>query len=263
MDFVVENWDDLRVFLCTVRAGSIAAAARELRVDPTTISRRMAAFEDSFGSKLFDRLKGGVILSPTGEVVLRGASEAEHAIHARERAGSSRDEELRGTVRIAVAELLAFAVVDEFKRLVEEFPSISFQFVCSDEMHNLSKREADVAIRVTEHPPPYLVGRRLGRLETGVYAAKALEEASIRTVPWIGWSGLEEHEGVVGEVRRRAEGRGPFSVHADSYGMIVEFARSGMGATVLPKVFGESDPTLVRLYSPDTPPAALWVLTHP
>ncbi|MEM6730223.1 MAG: LysR substrate-binding domain-containing protein [Myxococcota bacterium] len=140
--------------------------------------------------------------------------------------------------------------------------SLSLQLVCGDEMHNLSQREADIAVRATESPPPFLVGRRVGRLETGVYAHAAFTETSLEEIPWIGWSGLEETEGVVGRVRQEVGGRGAFVIHADSYGMVVELARHGAGATVLPRVLGDREPELVCLRGP-IDAITLWVLTHP
>ncbi len=82
MNLTIDNWDDLRILLASVRAGSVAVAARQLGFDRTTVSRRLAAFEEQTGSKLFDRLRGGILLTDEGSALVRGAEKAEAVIKA-------------------------------------------------------------------------------------------------------------------------------------------------------------------------------------
>lgn len=263
MSVHIEDWDDLRVFLATVRAGSVAAAARALGIDPTTITRRMNAFEARVGRKLFDRLRGGVLLSPEGETFLAGAEDAEAAIRGLERRAGAETPELRGPVRLAVQELLAIAWAEPIQRLAEAQPDLTIELTVADAMHDLTRREADLAIRGTAEPPLHLVGRKLSALSVAVYGAERLADRPLRDVPWIGWTGLEDDEGEVGRRRAAHGATGRFAIRVNAYGVLMAHLLGGTGVSVLPCALGERTPGLRRLTDPEPAAVPLWVLTHP
>ena len=263
MTVSIDNWDDLRLFLTTVRAGSVAAASKTLRVDPTTVTRRMAAFEQATGRKLFDRLRGGVILSPDGVQFMEGAMEAEQAIQTLERQASTADSEVQGPVRVAIQAFLALAWMEPLLTLARSAPGLVLEFAVGDEMHNLTRREADIAVRVTQHPPAHLVGRKVGHISVAVYGTTALAKQGILTAPWVGWTGLQDDEGENGRMRRRLGATGPFLVRANSYAVVLELVARGAGVILLPCAVGDTRPELVRLTDPEVVEYPLWVLTHP
>lgn len=259
----IEDWDDLRWFLETVRAGSIAAAARELGVDPTTVSRRMQAFEARLDAKLFDRLRGGVLVSPAGERLREGALEIEAVVRGLEREAASEETSLSGDVRVAMAEPIALAWAAEFAALGAQWPRLSLQIVVGDKLHSLTRREADIALRASASPPPHLVGRPLGSLAVGAYIAARVGPVDPQTAPWIGWTGHTDDETTIGAVRRHIGAAGPYGLHVDAYSLMVELARGGRGIAALPCVLGEADPGLTRVGPPLTIDRPLWILTHP
>ena len=264
MDGRVENWDDLRVFLAVARAKTVRQAAATLRVDPTTVTRRVAAFEESLGVSLFDHVQKGIALSPQGEAMLEAAVSMEASVQKFELRAVGSQQEPVGLVRIAVAELLVMAWTEELVAFCKAHPKLSVEVVAGDEMHNLSKREADIAVRVAQRPPPHLVGRKFSPVAVSVYGSAKLRRAhDIHSAPWIGWSGLTDDEGAVGQTRARLGATGRFVVKANSYGLMMDFVRAGAGVCVLPCGLGDFDPLLERFAEPELLPQPLWLLTHP
>lgn len=259
----VDNWDDLRIFLATVRAGSVAAAARTLGVDPTTVARRMSAFEDSIDKKLFDRLRGGVLLSPEGQAVFEGAEATEAAVRNLERRTSQHDTDIRGDVRVAIPEMLAIAWTRPILKLAGAHPGLSVQLVAGDAMHNLSRREADVAVRVTQTPPAHLVGKKVAQLAIAAYGTPDLVQIGLTHAPWLGWTGLNETESFIGRMRTELGAQGPYALHVNNYGILMEALRAGAGVTTLPCALGEAIPELVCMSPPELIPQPMWILTHP
>ncbi|MEM1024188.1 MAG: LysR family transcriptional regulator [Myxococcota bacterium] len=263
-DGVLENWDDLRYFLCLVEHGSVSATARALRVDPTTVTRRVAVFEDRLGKRLFDRLRGGVILSPDGELLLKAARPVEDGVHDLERVMSQNETDVRGSVRVAIAELLALCWTQQLGALAERHALLHLQIVAGDAMHDLTRREADVAVRVVQEPSPHLVGRKISMLSVSVYGAPNIAARGIEEAPWLGWVGLDEGEGQSQRIRTLLGARGPTSLRVNAYGLYLEHARRGSGLAVLPRALGDPDPRLKRMPDPDwSHDLPLWVLTHP
>lgn len=263
MELTIEDWDELRWFLATVRAGSLAAAADRLGVAPTTVSRRMQAFEERLGVKLFDRLRGGAILSPAGDLLWVGAERVEEAVRGLEREAAGEEIGLRGVVRLAIAEPIAHAWALPIASIAARYPQLSLQLVLGDQMHSLTRREADIALRVTASPPDHLVGRALSPVAVAAYASVDAVPDDLRTAPWIGWTGLGEDETTIGRVRQHVGAEGPYVLHVDAYGVMVELGRRGAGLVALPCALGEVDPGFVRVGSPLAVGFPLWLLTHP
>ena len=106
----MERWDDLRFVLAVCRGGSLSEAARSLKVDPSTVTRRLQALEEDMGVRLFDRLRHGVELTPTGELLLQAAEDMEVRALALERQVVGGEAEIGGTVRLTLPELFALRV---------------------------------------------------------------------------------------------------------------------------------------------------------
>lgn len=103
----VLNWNDLRYLIAAQRAGSLAGAAKHLKVDQATVSRRLAALEEALGTRLFDRTSDGLVLTPAGERAIAELQGLEERIAAVETKVAGGDERIEGTVRIATSENLA------------------------------------------------------------------------------------------------------------------------------------------------------------
>ena len=166
------SWDDLRVFLAVARAGSASAAAQALGVSQPTVSRRMAALVRELGVELFR--KGARGLEPTAEGLrLRADAErVERDVLAALRALQGRDARPTGTVRLTAPEGLGITVIaprlEAFRR---EHPGIDLVLAAESAVANLSRREADLALRFVRPRQRELVMRRLASVPFALYAS--------------------------------------------------------------------------------------------
>ena len=166
------DWDDVRSFLAIARARSLSGAARELDVRQSTMSRRLEALEMRAGARLLQRTPRGYELTPLGEAVLGNAERMEAEAIAVERLVQGRDVALSGVVRLTTVEAVAERIVPAaLVRLHARYPGITVDLMSDPRSFNLSRREADVAIRMTRFEGNELVSRRLGVAAMALYAS--------------------------------------------------------------------------------------------
>jgi DNA-binding transcriptional LysR family regulator len=156
------RWDHLRFFLAVAGQGNLAAAARALNVNHSTVFRRINALESELGARLFERLPEGYVPTPLGEAVLEQARRVDEAVAALNRTAAGGDLELKGDVRMTTAPNLATEfVAPSLERFRVKHPGIRVEISVSDSDYDLARRQADLALRATSSPPEYLVGRRV------------------------------------------------------------------------------------------------------
>ncbi|MFQ5565293.1 MAG: LysR family transcriptional regulator [Paracoccaceae bacterium] len=259
------NWDDLRFFLAVARSASLTEAGRRLGVSQPTVSRRLAAMEARLGTSLFEKGPRGHALSAAGSDILETAEHVEEEITGIGRRVYGHDGRLSGSIRITCTDVMAnHYLVDRLARFAAAHPEIELSLNCSLQHLSLTRREADVAVRVTSQPPETLVGRRLARVAIGVYAAPAyLKEAGrpAEACDWIGWQDEAYNRMIIA-----AHFPGTAIRHrADDMLAIVAMARAGLGLVILPCYVGDPDPQLTRVVAEpvDEGIMDLWVLSHP
>src|SRR4051812_22413102 len=165
-------WTDLQHVLAVADAGSLAAGARALGVNHTTVLRRIAAFEQMLGVKLFVRSPAGYTLTVAGEEVAAGARAMQETAHAVERTIAGRDLRLTGSVRVTSTDTLAASLLlPALASFTRAQPGIALEVTTTNVMANLTRRDADVAVRPTTNPPANLVGRRVATVAIAIYAA--------------------------------------------------------------------------------------------
>src|SRR6185503_1649636 len=169
------DWDELRTVLAVARAGSLAGAARELSVRHSTVFRRIEAAEKRLGSRLFERGRNGWSANARGEAVAGAAAEMEVAALGAERAIHGADDRLEGVIRIATSELLAgYLLPPLFARFLAEQTGVEIEVDVSNRSVDLTRREADLALRATLQPPEALVGRQVGLMRYAAFAPRSL-----------------------------------------------------------------------------------------
>ncbi len=264
------NWEDIRLFLALARSGSARATAAEEGVSHSTVTRRVDLLESDLGVRLFDRDVRGYRLTGAGETMLSCTVRAEDALLTAERQLQGRDAQLTGEIRLTTSNIIAtHLIMDDLVEFTRQYPDIELNVLISFDLFNLSRREADVAVRMLRlgsSPPEDLVGRKLVTIKSCYYASEAyLAEIDPRsadsTARWIGWDDIERFPAWV-----KAS---PFP-NLPVYGRLndvmlqAEAARCGMGLTVLPCFFGDSVEGLRRI--PHCEPYLsydLWMLSHP
>lgn len=257
-----ENWDDLRIFLGVYRAHSMRQAAERLGINHTTVSRRLQALEQRLNIRLFDRVQTGYQPTPEAEELARRVEQAETEIHAAERSLLGAESELRGEIRVTLPDLLAtHFYMPAFASFCQAHPEIELELLPSYETFNLTRREADVAIRVTNQPPEHLVGRKLGCVYKASYVRKDLL-GEIDNLNWIGWDDVTPHPAWV---RATAYSENPARHRLNHQFLQVNAAKAGMGIAMLACLVGDAEPDLVRIPDPGLPAPILdlWLLTHP
>ncbi|HEY4254164.1 MAG TPA: LysR family transcriptional regulator [Roseomonas sp.] len=167
------EWDLLRCFLAVARAGKLTAGAKALRIDHSTLSRRLAVLEQALAAKLFNHSVTGYSLTPQGAQLLIRAEAIESAVFSldREFGQSSR---ISGTVRIGAPDGFGTTVLAPvIGRLAAAHPDLEIDLVATPRVFSLSRREADIAVALARPPRGRLHGRKLTEFEVGAYAAKA------------------------------------------------------------------------------------------
>jgi DNA-binding transcriptional LysR family regulator len=168
------RWDDLRIFLAVHRHGSHAAAARLLRVDATTVGRRIAALEQALGGPLFQRSRHGLVpTDEAGRLVLH-AERIEAEVLASERELQGAERTLDGTIRVTAGDgLLAALLVPALGQLLQRNPGLRVELLGDARHFDLARREADVGLRLRRPAERSLVRRFLGPVPFRLYASRS------------------------------------------------------------------------------------------
>jgi DNA-binding transcriptional LysR family regulator len=262
------DWNDLKYFLLCARTGTLAGAGRLLKVDETTVGRRLAALEHALGARLFDRTSDGFVLTSTGERLVGTAQEIEQSTLDLERKATGADVKLEGVVRVATTETLQVMFLARYLApLRQAHPGIVVEMVSGLGVANLLKRDADLAVRVGAKPTQQsLIVRRLGAFTWGLYArrdrAKKRRKAAIL-----------DGEAVIGYCEELALSTGANWLAQNARGAKIVFrinsilgaaqaARGGWGVAILPTFAGEAEPELIRLSPEPLCPVNLWLAVH-
>ncbi|WP_244571012.1 LysR family transcriptional regulator [Stappia sp. TSB10GB4] len=255
------DWSDYRLVLEIARAGSLTLAGRHSARSHATLFRRLNAIEERLGTRLFDRHRSGYALTGAGEAVVAAAKAFEELAVATEHQLADLDRRAEGLVTVTTTDaLFSGLIADALTRFHAQTPAISLEVRLSNDLHDLARREADIAVRPTTAPEPHLFGRNLGTIRQAVYAPAHI--AADADLPWIGpaasmnyvqyerW--LHRQEG--GETWMRIEGT--LGIHAA--------VRAGAGRAVLPCYLGDADESLRRCGPViEELGIPLWILIHP
>jgi DNA-binding transcriptional LysR family regulator len=164
-------WDLYRSFLGVLRFGSLSAAARELGLTQPTLGRHVDALEVSLGTKLFARSRHGLAPTPAALGLASHAEAMEAAALALERAASGEADEPGGAVRVTASNVVGVevlpAILAQFR---ERHPAIAIELALSDRTQDLSRRDADIAVRMIRPTQNALIAKRLGTVRIGLYA---------------------------------------------------------------------------------------------
>ncbi len=168
------EWTDLRFFLAAVRGGNLSAAARELGVNYTTVGRRLDALQHTLGATLIQRTPDGLTLTRAGEAVKELCEKIEATALEVERRAAGQDRELGGTVRLTATETLAARfLIPAMAALRKRHPELEIELIPDYRLLDLSRQQADLAMRNARPADPRLVCRRVGGFAITLYASRA------------------------------------------------------------------------------------------
>ena len=264
------DWDNLRIFLALANKGSVRAAGAALGISHSTVARRIEAFEDQLGVRLFDRTPSGYALTAAGEEMLSVAARMDEDVSRLERRILGQDTRLAGEIRVTLPDaIVSELLMSDLADFTRDYPDIDLEIILSYRLLDLSRREADIAIRFLPpdtQPPEHLVGRRLVVSRSTAYAARSyLDVVDISAEPaearWLGWDD---------RIRSPKWVRDSDQPHLPARGRLydtqlqLQATKQGLGLAMLPCFVGDQEEDLVRV-----PPGKLlsyrdvWILSHP
>jgi DNA-binding transcriptional LysR family regulator len=262
-------WSDLQVFLAVCGRGSIGGAAQALQVNHSTVLRRIAALEQALSVRLFDRLPRGYVLTAHGQELAAAVAGLPEQVDAAQRRLTGADLALSGTIRLTAPDALIHALLwpllAQFQR---QHPLVRLEIVAGNSFLNLTQREADVAVRGVNRPPENLVGRRVGSLQTALYASRDYMESLGRNATESDWRWVG-HDAALAQLdsakwMRRHVPDDRVVLRVDSLVAMADAVASGFGVGWVLCPLAEARAGLERLQAP--PPeldTQVWVLTHP
>ena len=258
------NWNDLRFVLAVGRRGTLAGAAQTLRVNETTVSRRLARAESALGLALFLRSEGRLLATDAGRLAIAEAERSEAAVARLGDALSAHGRGVAGRVRLTAVPLLVNRVlVPALPALLAAHPALELSLIAEPRDLSLGEREAEVALRLARpRREPSLLARRIATLDFAVYARRRLPASapwityddSLSTLPQAQWIGA--HTAATGA---------PLSpLRVNDAETLLQALQAGLGRSLLPVFVGERTAHLVR--EEIALPALsreLWLLVHP
>ncbi|MDO8788286.1 MAG: LysR family transcriptional regulator [Sulfuritalea sp.] len=278
------DWDDLRHALAIGVAGSLAGAARALGVNHTTVLRRLDALEARLGSRLFDRQRSGYRPTEAGLALLEQARHMAIRADEVERRVFGRDRELTGVLRVTTAFVLMDHLLPQpLADFSRAYPGIEVEVIenaflidlssrHADPEQNWSRREADVALRLSGNVAEHLVGNQLGMAPCRVYALRGAAslpqcvtpiDVLTREAPWVAFE-REASTRVYDRWLRERLVQSNVRVRVDIFNAKAAMLRTGIGVGLLPTFMEDKHPELVAVSEPIAELAQpVWMLTHP
>jgi DNA-binding transcriptional LysR family regulator len=265
------NWDNLNLVLTVARGGGLKPAAAALKIDTSTVFRRLNTVERRFGARLFERLPRGYVPTAAGQRAIDAAERMEAEALELDRVLTGRDERLEGRLRVTCSETIAHQIlVPHVVAFAKAHPGVAVELLLDDRVLALSRREADIAIRPTRPSEGDLFGRRLAAVAWAFYGAPAYFKeatrprrlADLARHRFVGWD-----EGIAGVQAAQWLARTiPASaIVFRSNRLVVQMAAvaEGIGLALLPCYLGDREARIVRAM----PPVAelereLWLVTH-
>ncbi|MEM8749986.1 MAG: LysR family transcriptional regulator [Pseudomonadota bacterium] len=269
------DWDDLRFIIAVYDNGSALAAAHRLGVNASTVQRRVARFEERNNVHLFDRLQGG--LSPTAEceALVEASRDIDERVARISREILGRDLRLEGTIAVTSTEtFLNDVIASHIKSFHDKHPSIHVELTLTNSRLNLSRQDADIAIRPSENPQQTLVGQRVADLGFGIYASDAfIAEHISKPLDRLTIDDLKQHKWLgIGDAlsgspaHRWMRTNIPAEqcwISVDTFPAMATCVKQSMGLAVLPCISADL-PGLTRLRPRGFDmKISVWVLTHP
>lgn len=261
------DWNDLRYVLAVTRAKGATEAARSLGVHPSTVFRRLNALEESLGVRLYERLPEGYVPTAAGEEICRVAERIEADVAVLDRRLAGQDLRPSGKVHVTTTDTLVGLLAPHFAEFRKAHPEIELRVTVANRFFDLSRHEADVAIRPASDPPNPLVGRRLATIATALYAsrdylASRSHDDDLSKHEWIGPDESLAHLASSRWLRQSVP-NACIRYRFNSLMAALAAAKAGLGVVTLPCFLGDAEPNLQRVRPPlSVLASALWLLTH-
>ena len=259
------NWDDLKIILAICRAGSLSGAARVLGSSHSTVFRQINGIEKNFSTRFFHRLPNGYEMTEAGEAALSVATRIEEEIHGLSRELQGKDLRLQGKIKLTAPEGISHYILSpllsQFYRL---HPDIHIDLIVTSSPLELSRQEADIAIRITSNPPEASIGKKVCCFNAAMYATKSFLAKS-KNKPINEYELAMSNDGLnwIPNTVWKNRSKPNIIFSCDSILGVVNTVKDGVSAAMLPCFIGDQEKKLQRVTDP-LPELSneLWILTH-
>lgn len=265
-------WDDYLYFLKVARLGSLKAASKALRVNHSTVLRRINALEEKLEARLFDRFKTGYELTESGKQIFEQIDHIEEEFLAVERKILGRDIRYEGRIKISTTDTLAqFWLPPYVKEFKEIHPGILLDIEIKTGYTDLTKREADIVLSVVNHHPDFMIGKILTPIALKLYASHDyLKKHGRPNSP----QDLASHKLIIlnedlneigfNEWVKKLVPKSAINLSVNMVTSMHSYAAHGLGIAPLPTYVGDSDSKLISVMDvPEQFHLNIWMLTHP
>jgi DNA-binding transcriptional LysR family regulator len=265
------GWELYRSYLSVMKEGSLSGAARAMGIAQPTVGRHIAALEKSLGVVLFTRSQLGLLPTEAAQALQPFAQAMSSSAAALLRAAEGQGAGIQGTVRVTASEVMGVEVLPPIlAQLQGTYPDLKIELVLSNRVQDLLKREADIAIRMTQPKQEQLIARHIGGVKLGLFAHKkylrkrgtplALAELAGHAL-----IGFDEETPFVRAARKGFPlwSRDNFAVRTDNDLAQLAMIRAGSGIGICQAALAARDPQLVHLLL-DVLPMSLetWLTMH-
>ena len=260
---------DLETVLALVRSGTLADAGERLGVDASTVFRALQRIERGLGQALFERSRSGYQALELAQALAEHAEQLEISLESARSAAQLQPDQVSGTLRITSTDTVLHALVaPALKDLRAVHPQLAYELHTGNELANLTRRDADIAVRATKRPPQHLVGKHVGPIRVALFGGKKgsikrYSDVEAGKALWVATDdALPEHPSVLWRKRHFPKVLPHYKVN--SILTVMELVALGLGVGVLPLFLAQSRPNLIQLTEViDECQTELWILTHP
>jgi DNA-binding transcriptional LysR family regulator len=265
------DWNRARAFLVTAEEGSLSAAARSLGMTQPTLGRQVSALEQELGVTLFERVGRGLLLTTTGAGLLDHVRAMGHAANHLSLTASGQSQSIEGTITLTASEVIsAFLLPPVLARLRALHPGVTVKLVASNSIHDLRRREADIAIRSGRPSDPGLIATRLRDTPARLYATPAYLKsvgrpktiADLRRAHFIGFADDDRFLSALNALGFGLSEKN-FPLHATAHMVLWELVKSGLGIGSIIEEVGDVEPLVERVLPKMAPiPVPAWLVAH-
>lgn len=260
---------DLELLLALVRTGNLAEAGKRLGANTSTVFRGVQRIEKQLGQTLFTRSRLGYFPSDLVLQVVAHAEKIEAELETARAVSLGTQDEVSGLVRLTTTDAVLYGVLmPHLAALAAQHPQLQLELLASHEVASLTKRDADIAIRATTHPPEHLVGHNLGRAHFAIYGAASLFKGkrapkALDEYDWIAMDDAMPESPTV-KWRKKHFPKVVPRYRVDSLVALGTAVRAGLGIGAMSTYRAKND-LVLRALTPELENCSvdLWVLTHP
>lgn len=265
------NWDDLKFFLEVSKTLNLTKASGALKVDQTTVYRRILRFERKTGKKLLKKTSQGYTLSSWAEGLINKSSKINYEMEKIERYLTENNSDIFGSVNITTTNVIANVVLTPLlKRFYKLYPNLEIEITVCEEFFDMYKREADIAIRSSDTVEPHVYAQKIGKGSWALYATKEY----LKGKPGINSSKFYKDNYFIVGSERIANTKSTvwleskvknenIILRANSMPFIYSAVKSGIGIGMLPSVYKSFDNSLIELTEPDSKfGSTIWIIAH-